>query len=338
VAFVPLAFVRREWRGRSALLLGLTAFAVFAWLLWTHRIPRFLVPYLVPLGLVSAAGAAAFELRRASGAVVGLVLVALAVVEFHATFRVRAPADEARMLAGRFGVHEVLKQLEGGTTYSHRAILFVNDLPPESKALFYGEARTLYCTADVVAPTVFDENPLDGIIREAATAENIRDGLGARGITHLYVNRAELERLQWSYAFQYAGRTWHGYSLLEPETAAAQRFERFLARHTAVVFFELPGPGWKRFVDRELVRTMSRHEKDPKPRVPQMLLRQIPLGLPPHLLDELLPELPPEQRRRPPADKLPILVARLLHRLRFCVYRIRPAAPLARLDSSTPGG
>ena len=90
----------------------------------------------------------------------------------------------------------------------YAAMQFLNDpekLPPDSKILFLGEAQTFYCRRPYVASTVFDTNRLEEIVRAARTPEDVCKALKAQKITHLYVDTAELARLQLSYRYTYDG-------------------------------------------------------------------------------------------------------------------------------------
>ncbi|MFW6107629.1 MAG: hypothetical protein ACOC70_00380 [bacterium] len=264
VLFVPLAFVRREWRARAGVLLLVVAFCLVGWLLFTHRIPRFLIPWLVPLAVASAAGAVAVG-RRPWRGVVSAVLVALAAAEAYATVRTRSPAAECQLWLGHHDVGDAVAALKQGSTYDHGAIRFVNALPEDTRTLFYGEARTLYCTADVIAPTVFDENPLDRIVKKADSPAVIYETLQERGITHIYVNLPELHRLQWSYAFRHAGRDWPGYATLSGRAELA-RLYAFLRRHSRVVYPEVRRPAAQ--FHRAFVQAVSRADREAAPRAP----------------------------------------------------------------------
>ena len=262
VVFIPLAFFRRGWRLKGAVLLGLGVLSVALWLSLTHQIPRFLVPWLVPLVLLNAAGAAVFAERKILSAVFGATLVALAGVEAWATIRIRAPMAELGVVTGQVDTDAAVKALKDGSTYDHDAIQFINALPEGSRALFYGEARTLYCTGDVIAPTVFDENPLDEIVRSAKSAEDIREQLRALGVTHIYVNLAELHRLQWSYASEHEGEVRHGYSGFVGDEPQRSPLPQFLAESCRIVHPKLSPrtPQWR--FDLALIEEMSRHERD----------------------------------------------------------------------------
>ena len=285
VLFAPLAFVRGEWRRRAAVLLVLVAGCLIAWLVFTHRIPRFLVPWLLPLAAVSAAGSNAIG-RRTIYAGLACLLVLLAGVEAHGTIRLRSPAAEFALFLGHYDIHEAVAELKREATYSHEATQAINELPPDSLTLFYGEARTLYCERDVIAPTVFDENLLDDLIRAATSPGDLRDRLEAKGITHIYVNLPDLYRLQWSYAFEYDGRIWHGYCTLEDTEEVRGLFRAFLADHCRLVYpSDLPDR-YAEYVRDEFVRVMHSHQRDRPPHEPAHLPRHLLIDVPEQLLPE----------------------------------------------------
>ena len=266
--FIPLVFFRRGWRAKGIVMLALTVFAVAAWLGLTHRIPRFLLPWLVPLVLLNAAGAVAFAERKMLNTALAIALVALAGAEAWATVRVRAPVIELALFAGQIDTDTAVDTLTKGSTYDHDTMRFINGLPQGSRTLFYGEARTLYCTGDVIAPTVFDENPLDLIIREAKSADDVRERLRALGVTHIYVNLPEVHRLQSSYAFEYEGKMLHGYSAFAGNEPKRGPLPQFLARWCRLVWPAMRRPGMDGRFNRAFIEAMSRHKPQPSASVP----------------------------------------------------------------------
>ncbi len=268
VVFIPLAFVGRGRAVKTGTLLGLALFCIAAWLALTHRIPRFLMPWLVPLVLINAAGAVALAKYRIVHVVLGILLATLVGFEAWATIRVRAPVLETAWLLGHLDTNEELAKpgrpsQDGDTwSYNHDSIMFIEGLPPKSRTLFYGEARTLYCTADVIAPTVFDENPLDEMVRTAASPDEIRERLRELGVTHIYVNLEELHRFQWSYAFEHNGVVLHGQTACPGDEPRRSAFPRFLALHCTLVYPALPPGAPESMLDRALIYEMSHRDRE----------------------------------------------------------------------------
>ena len=76
-----------------------------------------------------------------------------------------------------------------------------SNLGPGDKVLFIGEARTygFHFLPDMA--TVCDENPLERYLKEANSLEDLKVKLGEGGYRYLFVNRAELKRLQDAYGY-----------------------------------------------------------------------------------------------------------------------------------------
>jgi hypothetical protein len=81
-------------------------------------------------------------------------------------------------------------------------IVWMNEnLPVNAKVLYVGEARAYYATQSVVYSTAFDRQPLTAMSLAAATPEDLAKELRAQGITHVYMNYSELNRLQRGYDY-----------------------------------------------------------------------------------------------------------------------------------------
>ena len=185
-----------EKRLRLALLAWIVV-GVGLWLLFTHRIDRFCLPLLPAFCLLIGFGidaAGRLPWGRAAWMVPGAaVLLAAAGGWLQAAGGLPSltkPWEEALVDQTR----------ATRATYSAAAIREINRLPAGSRVLFIGEAETFYVRLDgavrVTAPTVFDAKPFER-----------GEDLKALGFTHLYVNEAELDRLQTTY-----GDGIHGYS------------------------------------------------------------------------------------------------------------------------------
>jgi hypothetical protein len=268
--FLPFVFFRREWRSAAGVFLLLVALVVVGWLLLTHNIPRFLIPWLVPLVLVNAAGAVAARGKGAFRVTLAVVLVALCAVHAGVAILARAPggkvaglggvlSTEVEFALGVYGIDEAVWGMSAHSNYHHRATEFINSRAARGRTLFYGEALTLYATAGVIAPTVFDENPLDRIVHAAASGQDVADRLLAMGVAHVYVNLPELKRLQRTYSFKQGGREWRGYCTLT-QPAEFDRVFEFLNTRCRIVYPTLPPLAESR-ANGEVVRTM----RDGKP-------------------------------------------------------------------------
>ena len=200
-------------RGRAELLLAHVHFVFWfvAWYALTHRVERFLEPATPGVAVVAGFGVAALgrgRLVRVARWLVaaGLACAAATTVLVHLYslgVGLVQPADA--YLRGSFF----------GATYSHDAIQAINKLDKGAVVLFLGETRTFYCRRRALAATVFDRQPIDRILEREATgvrARRVRDGLRELGVTHLYVNWAEIKRLGDTYAYKLDGRVHNGFS------------------------------------------------------------------------------------------------------------------------------
>jgi uncharacterized protein YeaO (DUF488 family) len=81
-------------------------------------------------------------------------------------------------------------------------VIWMNqNLPATAKMLYVGEARAYYARQPVLWSTAFDRHPLAEMSAKAADAEELLKLMRERGITHVYVNFSELERLRVSYGY-----------------------------------------------------------------------------------------------------------------------------------------
>jgi len=204
VLFVPLLLLAERRTRGIALVLALHAAVLFMlWFLFTQHNARFLeVGIAVPAALSAIGLGALMRTRYASGLQAIFIVLLLVAPSRWDNYRY-----VQHSLAAAVWPDEYRADLEQSSRH-RKAMSFINDkknLPPGSKILFLGEAKTFYCRREHVASTVFDSNLLEGIVGRAATAEEIRRELKARAITHLYVDTFELWRLQESYRFQHQG-------------------------------------------------------------------------------------------------------------------------------------
>ena len=241
-------------RGRIAYLALHFVWCLLAWYTLTHRLDRFLDPaapalaVLAGIGLATVAGR--WPRRVANGILVGGLAYTLAI-----TLVIHAGPVWAGL------AHPTDEFLEGvfhRSTYCQPAMNAINTtLPPDATVLFVGETRTFYCRRRAIAATVFDRHPIDRIIDAARAAsvpadpptegdrllaaappperprrlppdihDRIRDGLRDLGVTHIYVNWPEVDRLNSTYAHRLDGLPRKGFS----EHITPQLFAALLSR------------------------------------------------------------------------------------------------------------
>jgi hypothetical protein len=180
------------------------------WFCFTFRPWRFLFP---AFGVGAVAAAFAMEkpgrdamvritMRVSVGLVMAASLASLALNDLVDTSnpqRVPPQFSFVQYDLGQFTSDEFLARVGNGVL---EPILWMNGhLPADAKVLYVGEARAYYAKQSVVYSTAFDQNPLTAMSRAAKTPEELLAALQARGITHVYVNYSELDRLRHGYDY-----------------------------------------------------------------------------------------------------------------------------------------
>jgi hypothetical protein len=75
------------------------------------------------------------------------------------------------------------------------------NLPEHACVLYVGETCVYYSRHRVLSNSVFDKSVLGEIIEGAGSSEDVLQRMRARGITHIYINRNELNRLRRNYGY-----------------------------------------------------------------------------------------------------------------------------------------
>ncbi|MFW6108345.1 MAG: hypothetical protein ACOC8D_00885 [bacterium] len=245
-------------RGEAVYFALYFVLCLLAWHTLTHRLDRFLDPASPAVAVLAGMGVAAvggrWPRRVARGVLVAGLGYALATtVLIHA----------GRTAAGlALSSQEYLRLANKGSSYCQPAMEAINgELPRDATVLFVGESRTFYCRRPARAATVFDRHPIDRILEAALAArppatpreldhrllaaappaeqgdprparlsadilQLLHDALAERGVTHLYVNWPEVDRLNNSYAYHFDGSERTGYS----EHITRQLFADLLSR------------------------------------------------------------------------------------------------------------
>ncbi len=184
-------------------LLGVIVVQMAVWALATHEMPaRFAAVCVAPISLLCAGGLGRLAgvrevrwLRQQAGmggrwgmAPAGLLLVAAAALNLgSAGGYYRAEIAQHRQQPGWSGVSPA-----GWPAESFAA------LPDfQGRLLLVGEARAFYFPAETIYATVFDSQPLEGLIERADLASR----LAAMGVTHVGVGWSEIRRLMNSYGW-----------------------------------------------------------------------------------------------------------------------------------------
>ena len=182
---------------RAAPLALAWAAAVGLWGTWslTSSFSRYLLPHLPVLALVLAIFLEALPARLRPWTR-ALIFTAALANGIHAALLFRS-LGSADVVLGKTPAAEYLKIARPSYhAPSYAAVEFINEKLPGSKVLFLGEGRAFHCRGDCVAPTIYDQHPLQLWLREVKSAAELGARLRAEGFTHLLVNRMELARWQ----------------------------------------------------------------------------------------------------------------------------------------------
>ncbi len=200
MATLPLAFLILLWprlasaaTGREvrwACLLFLAAYA--GWFLLTFRPWRFLLPML-PVAALAGGWAVEQHGRWLKAGLAGLCGVALCLMGLNVVVDARDPVTVPPRLSfvqhalGQTSREEFIRQLGRGVL---EPVVWMNEnLPVTAKVLYVGEARVYYARHPVLWSTAFDQHPLQ------------QAGLADLGVTHVYINFSELQRLSAGYGY-----------------------------------------------------------------------------------------------------------------------------------------
>jgi hypothetical protein len=184
-ALVPLAFFRPTTRRFALALFGYALYIFATWWLLTHRLDRFYLPILAPLAIL--AGLGSDWCRRTAWTV---MLSALLTVGLFTAF-----VYDISALAALNRWTDDLEQLRVDVPRMASPVLawLDDNLPPDSKVLLVGQAGVFHLRLEKIYNTVFDEEVLETIAR-GRSPEDVGRELRRRGVTHVLVDWAEVER------------------------------------------------------------------------------------------------------------------------------------------------
>jgi hypothetical protein len=228
VMCLPLVWLvwREDRQVRRAGWLGVLAFA--GWLVFTFRPWRFLFP---AMPLVLAAGAVgAMAAERWHRALMGAAMVmglcwtgASVLVDVEDAERVPARVSVAGLGLGQVGREDFARRLGRGM---FEPIFWMNEnLPASATVAYVGEARAFYARHRVLWCTAYDRHPLAAAWKKPTDAASLYKGLKAAGVTHVYVNFSEWERLRKGYGYLLAMDSAAFRTMLQDEALARRAHE-----------------------------------------------------------------------------------------------------------------
>lgn len=170
------------------------------WFFFSHRLNRFFYPQLSALAALGGLGVAGVwrirPLRKVCVALLAACVLLFAPVQLLWTW-----LYSSREAPGRGVLAEAAQQFGNfNAAQSFEGVRAMAALKPGSRVLFIGEARTFYCDQTPLYSVVFNVSPLEKMLRESKSADDLRARMKAAGVTHLYFNYAEWTRLDTTYA------------------------------------------------------------------------------------------------------------------------------------------
>ena len=185
VALAPLALLRRGSRLPALALLGYAAYLFATWWTLTHRLDRFWLPMLPALAVMAGLGAD-WSRRWAWTLALALMLIPTLLANF---------AYDASALAGLNKWTDDLPYLRYHIPEIVNPPLAALDaaLPPTARVLLVGQASVYHFDHPILYNTVFNDETIETLAR-GRTPEQLRGELARLGVTHVYVDWAEVAR------------------------------------------------------------------------------------------------------------------------------------------------
>jgi hypothetical protein len=189
--FIPLLFFKSGFdRITKVIVLFVICFASL-WMV-SGKVLRFIVPVVPLLCVLTALGVQTVYKQKY---ISQFIYAAVFLVFFHniiTFFWVMGNIDPFGVAFAR----ETRSSFLSRKINSYNAISScVNMLPKNSRVLCWGETRSYYFDRANITPTVFDQNPIEPILDRSTTVNEAAEGLKNLGVTHIFVNKFEVERL-----------------------------------------------------------------------------------------------------------------------------------------------
>jgi hypothetical protein len=181
----PLALLRRGSRRGALILWGYVLYLFATWWLLTHRLDRFWLPLLPAAAVLAGLGADWSRGRAWSILLRGMLVIAVAA---NLVFDSSSLAGLNQWTTG----YDVLRD-RVPAALSPALTLVDLSLPPDAKVLSVAQAGVFHMRHPIVYNTVFNRETIETIAR-GRDPEEVRRALHERGITHVFVDWAEVRR------------------------------------------------------------------------------------------------------------------------------------------------
>ena len=196
ILLVPLAIIGLVSARRQPhilLLLGVVLFGLATWWLLTHRLDRFLLPFVPFIALLAALGTC-FTNRLAWQRFV-IAFLALGFVTSFICITSRYALGDTRYLVALTDLRDD-EVLEVDPDYSHmnEAHRYINQhVPPDHRVMLVGEAQVFPVERQILYNTCFDDCVMEQMFAGKSRDERLK-ALRAANISHIFIFWRELER------------------------------------------------------------------------------------------------------------------------------------------------
>lgn len=192
---VILTGIKKPFTRIEYLCIAALAIQLAVWLFLTHLQPRFLLPIMIPMALLTARRIAAVApppLRYL------VILFAIAAASAH-TLMAASHYNQNTSFNSPYGFHPIAgwdQLIESQYPFADSE----TTIEPGTRLLMVGDARPFYVRCEYAYNTVFDRCYFAEHLAGKSPAQVV-GWLQEENFTHLYINWYEVERLQKSYQF-----------------------------------------------------------------------------------------------------------------------------------------
>jgi len=221
--FLPFLFFIKNPLPQIKCFALYSIFYFLVWTIFTHHMPRFLIPALPVLSILAGYSILYFlNIRKYIGYTM-IAFLAIGLIFNSARLLYQfSVVHPLQFISGKDSKTEYLSKL----FYLYPAIDVINTyLPEDSKILFIAEARTFYCEKDFVANTPLDKNIIVEIANKSKGAKDILNALQDMGITHILYNFTEAKRISFSY---------NSFNWVDPK--AQENYMNFMEKYLKILF------------------------------------------------------------------------------------------------------
>lgn len=218
----------RATRRYTVLLVVILLIQLTTWIALTHVQSRFLMPMLVPMALAVAVSIS--QLKHSAARVAGVGLVLIPAITTAVIFTREQSSYGGPNMVTVFGASQFTTPVNADQDPQDMPpSVFINSqLPPEAKVLMVGGAAPLYIDREIVYATTWDKLELAKLMdREPENPGGWTRALNGQGVTHVYMDAGEIERL--------SGSGWFD-PVLDPESIA-----RWLSEEAVLIYREPSG-------------------------------------------------------------------------------------------------